>query len=209
MIKLYYAPGACSLAAHILLEELEKPYEAIKVDLKTHKVGSEDYYKINPQGAVPALMLEDGNVLTQNGAILSYLGDLDPKHQLIPKAGTMERVRCHEWLSFLGADVHKLFGPLFGPDRFVTSATAKEELKQHVEDMVKNKMGFIDKKLSTKNYALGEHFSVVDPYLLVFYRWANYFKLPVAEWPHYSALTQRILARPAVQRVMAAEGLTQ
>jgi glutathione S-transferase len=205
MIKLYYSPGACSLAAHILLEELQLPYETIKVDIKTHKADSEDFYKINPLGSVPVLMLDDGSLITQNGAILPYLGELDPKQPLLPPVGTLQRVRCQEWLAFLNADVHKAFSPLFGLTAFVDSETAQQELKEHAEKNVKKFLSLVDKWLEGKQFALGEDFSIVDPYLLVLYQWANQLGFSPTQWTHYTTVVQEILKRPAVQRALATE----
>lgn len=207
MIKLYFSPGACSIASHVILEELQIPYEAIKVDLKTYTYDSEDYYKINPLGAVPALMLDDGTVITQNAAVLFYLGDLDPKHHLIPKAGTMERVRAHEWLSFINSDLHKAFSPLFKLDSYVSSENAKEELKQGVTANIKKIITIVEKKLPEKGFVLGENFSVIDAYLLVFFFWGKHLNIPFDSWPKYSALTKRILARPSVEHVLKQEKL--
>lgn len=206
-MQLFYAPGACSMAAHIVLEELKQSYQAVRVDFKTHTIANgEDYYKINPLGSVPALKLDDGNIITQNIAILTYLGELDPKHHLIPKCGSFERTRCNEWLALCSTDLHKAFGPLFKPDHFVSSDGAKAELKQHVEANVKSMMGFVDKKLSSEHYALGEYFSVVDAYLFVFSRWVSHLKMPMVSWPNYAALAQRVEARAAVQQVLQQEG---
>lgn len=207
MIKLFFSPGACSLAAHIVLEELGSPYQTIKVDLKTHTTESGDYYKINPQGAVPVLKLEDGSLLTQNLAVLIYLGNLDTQYRLIPKPGTIERIRCYEWLGFCNSDLHKSFGPLFNPAHYVDSENAKAELKTHAENNVTKLMTLLDKKLPTSGFTLGENFSIVDAYLFVFFRWLRGLKFSPSHWSNYSALAHRISERPAVQRVLLAEGL--
>jgi glutathione S-transferase len=207
MVKLFFSPGACSLAAHIVLEELGLSYQTINVDLKTHTTEAGDYYKINPQGAVPVLQLEDGSLLTQNLAVLIYLGDLDTHYRLIPKPATLERSRCYEWLGFCNSDLHKSFGPLFRPAYFVDSEKAQAELISHARDNISKLMNMVDKKLPTNTYTLGKNFSVVDAYLFVFYRWLRGLKFSPKHWPNYAALAERISERPAVQRVLLAEGL--
>lgn len=210
MLTLYFSPGACSLAAHIILEELQIPYDTVKVDLKNHTYDSgQDYYKINPMGSVPVLKLDDGKLITQNAAILPYLGDLDPQHQLLPKFGTMDRVRANEWLAFLNSDFHKAFGPCFGPDKYVTSAGAKEELKRTAEKNIKKIAQIVDKKLPVNQYALGEHFSIIDAYLFVLFQWLKHLNIATADLPNYSALAIRIAERPAVKRVLEQEGLVK
>lgn len=208
-ITLYYSPGACSMAAHIVLEELGQPYEALKVDLKTHRIGEDDYYQINPQGAVPAIKLGNGELLTQNVAILNYLGDLDKKHELIPPPATLERARCLEWLALLSADVHKAFSPLFGTRHFVDSETAALELKKHAEMNIQAAFKIVEQKLTNAPFAMGQHFTVVDTYLFVLHQWATHLKFPLTEWPKYTALAQRVMQRPSVQRMLKAEGLMQ
>jgi glutathione S-transferase len=208
MLKLYYSPGACSLAAHIILEELQLPYEAIKVDLKTHKYGTEDYFKINILGAVPVLALEDGSVISQNAAILTYLAELDPKHQLMPVIDAPHYIRCHEWLGFLNSDVHKAFGPLFKPNAYVQLETAQQELKENAGKNIVRLFSVMDKYLVDKKYALGDNYSIIDPYLLVLYRWVNYLGFPATQWSNYHAVIQQILQRPAVKKTLVAEGLT-
>lgn len=170
-------------------------------------MSSEDFYKINPRGAVPILMLDDGMLITQNLAVLTYLGGLDKQFRLLPKPGTMEYVRCLQWLGFANSDLHTAFKPLFSPHRFVDSEYAKDELKRHAENNIIELMTYTDKRLTEEGYALGEHFSVIDAYLLVFYRWAKHFKLPIVKWPNYAMLAQRISARPTVQRTLISEGL--
>jgi glutathione S-transferase len=209
-MKLFYSPGACSLASHIILEELQQPYEVAKVDLKAHRVDSEDYYKINPQGAVPALRLDDGSLLTQNSAILLYLADLAPQQQLIPKVGTRERIRAQEWLAFITADLHKLFAPLFSSERFVSSQDSQAELKSNAIKSIQQAMNIVEHKLKDRDlYAMGEHFSVVDAYLFVMYLWMKHFHIVTNTWPNFSKIMQRVAERPSVQRVLSDEGLVQ
>lgn len=210
MIKLFYSPGACSFAAHLTLEELKIPYEPAKVDLKNHTLSNnEDYYRINPQGVVPSLELKDGTLLTQNVAILMYLGDLDPQHKLMPPPNTKLRLLCHEWLGFLNSDVHKSFAPLFRPTNFVDSVGAQEELKVHACNNVKKQFNFIELKLKNQEYALGENFSVVDAYLYVFYLWSKHLNIPIENWPKYAKLIENITNREATKKILENEGLNK
>lgn len=206
MLTLYYSSGACSLVAHILLEELQVPYKEEKVDLKTHTLDGADFYKINPQGLVPTLKLDNGEILTQNLAILIYLSELNPSLQLLPTA-PMERLRALEWLGFINADLHKGFSPFFKPDAYVTSDAAKTELREKDMERLAALFALVETKLGNKTYTLGDHFSTPDAYLFVIYRWAKYMKMPLTAYPNYAALAQRVLERPAVQRAMKEEGL--
>lgn len=205
MLKLFYAKGACSLASHILLEELNLPYEAHAVDLKSHKINGEDYYSINPNGAVPALQLPSSEIITQNGAILFYIAEQDPKHQLLPRSGTLENIRCHEWVAFLSADVHKLFSPLFAPQKWVQCEIGKNELLTNCKTYLQAALQKIDRKLKSDSYAVGENFTLVDPYLLVFYRWAEQFGFDVSKLTNYSNLTKKLMERSSVISALAKE----
>lgn len=207
MLNLYYSPGACSLASHIILEESGLPYQIHKVDLKTHTIDGKDYYQINPQGLVPALVLENGNLLTQNIAIMTYAAEVKPEKKLLPPAGTAEHACCYEWLAFVSADIHKAFTPIFAAHRWLQTEAAKQELIQSATQNINRLMALADKKLAGKNYALGDQFTVPDAYLFVMYSWAEKMKFPVTDWPNYSALVKRVKERPAVQKVLAQEGL--
>src|SRR5438132_525284 len=140
-MKLYYSPGACSLAAHILAQEGGIPLDLIKVDLKAHKTQKgEDYYAINPKGYVPALRLDDGELLTENVAVLSYIADRKPDAGLAPAAGTMERYRLLEWLAFVSTELHKSFAPLF--------QGGNEDAKKEAIEKIKKRLAYVDSRLA-------------------------------------------------------------
>lgn len=207
MLKLYYSPGACSLASHILLEELGIPYEAHRVDLKTHQVDNQDFYQINPLGTVPTLELDNGDILTQNLAILIYLGKTDQTHLLLPSGNLVQYLHCIEWLGFLNSDLHKTFGVLFSPQKFVQSEAAQFELKKTIIQRIHSLFDYVEKRLS-HHYLVGDHFTIVDAYLYVMCRWGRAFKIEMTQWPKLTAFTNRIAERPSTRRALAEENLT-
>ncbi len=199
-MKLYYSPGACSQAAHILLHETGLSHHSEAVDLKAHRTASgADYYGINPKGAVPALEMDDGQVLSENGAVLQYIGDMAGDGLLLPKTG-MPRYRVIEMLSFLGSDVHKSFGPLFNPG-------SSDEAKTAARAMVGKKLDFLEKSLDEQDYLTGDHMSVADPYLFAMLGWTKPHGIDLGNWPNLTAFRQRMEQRDTVHTVMKAEGL--
>ena len=155
-MKLYYAPGACSLASHIALHETSLAFEIEKVDFATKKTSSgEDFSQINPKGYVPAVRLDDGSVLTEGGAILQYIADQQPDSGLAPKAGTMERYRLQEWLTFIGTELHKTFSPLF-------NKSAAEEVRTNARNLLAKRLGYVETQLANKPYLMGDKFSLAD-----------------------------------------------
>lgn len=201
MLKLYYSPGACSLASHIALREAGLPFEAIKVDGRTKIAASgESYWDVTPKGYVPALRLDDGAVLTEGTAILPYIADRNAAAGLAPAAGTLARYRMHEWLGYINSEVHKGFGPFFSP-------AATEQMKQAAREGLTKKLGFIQTELGTRSYLLGEQLSVADCYLFTILGWLRYAGLDIAQWPTLQAYHARIGARPATLGAMQAEGL--
>lgn len=200
-MKLYYSPGACSQAAHILLHETGLPHDSEAVDIRAKRTASGgDYFAINPKGAVPALVIGD-EVLTENGAVLQYIGDKAGNDTLLPGSG-MERYRVIEWLAYLGSDVHKSFGPLFNP-------TASDEVKAGARDMVAKKFDYLDVMLEGRDYLAGPSMTVADPYLFAMLGWTGMHGLDLAKWPRLAALRRRMEQRPSVQAVMRAEGLVK
>ena len=199
-MKLYYSPGACSQAAHILLHETQLPHDSEAVDIRAHRTASGgDYLAINPKGSVPALGIGD-EVLTENGAILQYIGDKAGNETLLPGAG-MERYRVIEWLAYLGSEVHKSFGPLFNP-------ASSDEVKASAREMVAKKFDFLEQSLEGRDYLAGPSMTVADPYLFAMLGWTN-FGIDLAKWPNLAALRQRMEQRPSVQAVLRAEGLAE
>jgi glutathione S-transferase len=199
-MKLYYAPGACSQAAHIVLHEAGLDHESEAVDIRAKRTaGGVDYLTINPKGAVPALELDGGEVLTENGAVMQYLGDRSSNQDLLPSSG-LERYRVIEWLAYLGSDVHKGFGPLWNP-------ASTEEAKQSARDVVGKKFDFMESGLDGKDYLTGSRMSVADPYLFAMLGWTEMHGIDLSRWPNLTAFRQRMAQREAVQTVLKAEGL--
>lgn len=202
-MKLFFAPGACSLSPHIALHEagLSADYEQVDIRGKLRKDGS-DYRSINPKGAVPALQLDDGQILTEGAAIVQFIADQKPDAQLAPAAGTVARYRLQEWLSYLGAEVHKSFSPLFNPK-------ANDAIRQYQRDLLAMRFEFLSKALTGKTYLMGDQFTVADGYLFTLLNWTVPTGIDLAQWPVLTAYRERIAARPAVQAAMREEGLIQ
>lgn len=194
-MKLYYAPGACSLAGHITAAEGGLLVSLEKVDLKSHitETGRE-FCAINPKGYVPALVLEDGAVLTENSAILPFLGD---KTGSMPDG--MDRYRVLEWIGYIGTELHKNFGPLFGD--------APDEIKTKAKERITMRLGFVEEKL-TGDYLIGAHFSPPDAYLFVILRWCAKMGIDLSAMPRLAAFKSRMEARWGVARALKEEGLT-
>jgi glutathione S-transferase len=199
-MKLYYSPGACSLSPHIALCESGLKFETEKVDLRARKTASgEDYKAVNPKGYVPALRLDDGQVLTEGPAIVQYVADQKPDSGLAPKAGSVERYRLQEWLNFISTELHKQFSPLFNP-------ALSDEAKNIFKGNIAKRLDWVNGQLQGKQYLTGDRFTVADGYLFVILRWAKGMKmeLPAA----VSAFFDRVAARPKVAEALKAEGLS-
>jgi glutathione S-transferase len=204
-MKLYYSPGACSLAPHIALREAERTFELERVDLRSHRTASGvDYLHINPKGYVPALQLDgpQSMILTENAAILQYIADLVPEHRLAPPSGTFARYSLQEWLSFIGGEIHKPFGWLFHPD---TPALTQ----QRVRAKLGQRFLYISEVLIDRAFTMGETFTVADCYLYALLRWCERFDLDLQIWPNLDDYYLRIQQRPTVQAALGAEGLLE
>lgn len=200
-MKLYYSPGACSLSPHIVLHEAGLAYEPVLASTKTHKLADgTDFYSINPLGYVPVLELDDGTRLREGPAIVQYLADQAPQKNLAPAPGTLARYRLQEWLSFIGTEVHKGFGPLFAPG-------TPEEYKPQLKQRLLSRLQWVDGELTGKQYLMGDHFTVADAYLFTVTNWAQFVGLDISQLKNLAAYRERIGARPAVQAAMKAEGL--
>lgn len=200
-MKLYYAPGTCSLSPHIVLNELGLKYEAEKVDLKTKKTESgKDYNTIAEKSAVPLLVLDNGEQLTEGSAIVQYLADIKPEAELAPNNGTFERVRLQEMLNYIASDFHKSHYALFKPD-FGQVATEAYTQK------IRTAYDFLSKILKKQPYLMGSKFTVADAYAFTVINWHSFVKLDLSPWPVLIEYQQRILARPGVVAAMRAEGL--
>jgi glutathione S-transferase len=201
LVKLYYAPGACSLSPHIVLRESGADFEAEKVDLAAKRTATgADYRAINPKGAVPALQLDDGQVLTEGSAIVQYLADRKPEAKLVPTAGTIERYRLQEWLNYIASEIHKGFSPLF-------NAKLADEAKQVFKYNLAPRFDFLSRSLQGKDYLMGAGFTVADAYLFTILGWTKHFAIDLGKWPVLKAYADRVAARPAVQAALQAEGL--
>jgi glutathione S-transferase len=200
-MKLYFATGTCSLSPHIVLLEAGLSFDQEKVNLanKTTASGA-DYRSINPKGYVPALQLDNGEVLTEGPAIVQYVADQVPQKQLVPAAGSMERYRLIEWLNFISTEIHKGFSPLFKP-------TTSDEMKQTVRDTLALRFDIVEKQLQSNDYITGNQFSVADAYLFTVLSWARPLKLDLSRWPAVQSYLPRVAARPTVHAAMVAEGL--
>ena len=205
-ITLYYSPGACSLAPHIVLEELGVPHEAVRISTADGQQRSPEYLKINPRARVPALVV-DGKVLVENVAILSFLGGGFPARGLWPRT-TWDQAQALSLMSWLADTVHPSFAHLYRPERYVEGPACVDAVKAKGRETFGDCLREIDRLVAGKRWAVGGRFSVVDAYLLVFYRWGNRNAFHVKDLAHYTALVERVLARPAVRRVMAGEGIT-
>lgn len=200
-MKLYYSAGACSLSPHIALEEAGLKYEAISAPTKTHQLpDGSDYYKINPLGYVPLLVLDDGRQLREGPAIVQYIADQVPDKKLAPANGSFERAKLQEWLNFIGTEIHKGFSPLFNP---ATPADYKPMVLARLAERLK----FTDGELAGKTYLMGETFTVADGYLFTVTNWAQFVGLDLSGFPNLLAFRARVAARPAVIAAMTAEGL--
>jgi glutathione S-transferase len=203
-VKLYYAPGACSLSPHIALREAGLPVTLEKVDLIAGRTETgADYAAVNPKGYVPALQFEDGSVLTEGAVIARYIADLAPDAALAPKPGSFERVRLEEIMNFIGSELHKAYTPLFLPD-------TTEEGRTAARARVAKKLAYIEGILADgRSHLLGEQFSVADGYLFTIVNWSESRGVPLDAFPKLRAFMARIGARTSVLEAMRAEGLLQ
>ena len=201
-MKLYYKPGACSLASHIILKEIGSDFEieSVDTDIQVTESGA-DFTKINPKGYVPVLRTDGGQLLTEGAAVLQYLADQNPNVELAPKSGTLERAHLQEHLNFISSELHKAFGPFF-------SLNASDEEKQIAKQNVERKMDHFESLFSDgRKYLLGDKFSVADAYFFVVSNWTAPTGIGLDKWPHISAYSKRVAGREMVQQAMRAEGL--
>ena len=198
-MKLYYAPGACSLSPHIVAEEAGIALDYEKVDLKTHKTASgADFYTISAKGYVPALVLDDGTLLSEGPAIVQYLADLKPQSSLLPPVGDIARYHVIEWLSYINSEMHKTFSPLFDP-------LASDPVKTESRAKLVKRFQFVGETLARQSYLTGETFTAADAYFFVMTSWALFQKIAVPD--SVGQFRHRVTARPAVHRALKAEGL--
>lgn len=199
-MKLYYSPGACSQSPHIVLREAGIAFEMEKVDLDSKMTETNvDFRTINPNGYVPALVLDDGQILTEGPAIIQYLADQAPQSKLAPSPGTFERVRLQEWLNFVSTEMHKGMGGLF-------NKKMPAEWRSVVMDTLAVRLDYLSRHLEHHPFLMGGGFTVVDAYLFVVLGWGKWVEVDIGRWPVLVSYCDRIAARPAVQTALAAEG---
>lgn len=200
-MRLYYSPGACSLAPHIVAREAGVPIELVRVDLpsKTTEHG-ENFLTINPKGSIPALVFADGTILTEGAVVSQFLADKAPGVGLLPAHGTFDRYRALEWLNFIATELHKGFGTLWRKDMPV-------EMRTILKQIVGTKLSYLDRHLASQDYLLGDGFGAADAYAFTILSWAPIVGIDLAQWPSIAAYIERISARPSVRAALAAEGL--
>lgn len=197
-MKLYLTPGTCSMASTIALHEAGIPFDLVKVDKRTKRADGVDFLTINPKGYVPAVQLDDGRVLTENVAVLQYIGDLNPAAKLAPPAGTFDRYRLQEWLSFINSEIHKSFAPLF-------SSEATDDTKTYHRNYLNKRLAYVEKALGDKKYLMGDDFTIADAYLFTVLGWGAHVGVDIG--PRLKAYVDGVRARPHVIEAMTAEGL--
>jgi len=202
-MQLYFSPGACSLASHITAREAGINLDLKRADTKTKKLtDGADYFAVNSKGAVPALRLDDGQVLTEGVAIMQYLADQKPESGLVPRAGTLERYRVQEWLNYITSEVHKGFSPLW-------NANAHAEVKSYALANLEKKLDWTNQQLAGKKYLTGDTFTIADAYLYTVINWAYFLNVGLDKWPALKEYHARVAARPKVQEALEAEGLNK
>ena len=201
-MKLFYKPGACSLASHITLRESGKDFTLIGVDLMHKRMeNGDDFLKVNPKGQVPALLLDDNTLLTEGVAIMQYLADSVADRQLLAPVGTINRYKTLEWMNFIATELHKGFTPLFRPD-------TPEDYKPTVRALLDKKLAYIDESLAGAQWISGARFTIADAYLFTVLRWARAVKLNMEGLDHITSYMTRMAERPAVAAARKAEGLS-
>jgi glutathione S-transferase len=200
-MKLYYSPGACSLSPHIALLEAGLPYDLVKVDLKAKKLeNGDDYLKVNPKGQVPALGLDNGDLVTEGPVIVQMIADKASDKNLAPARDSAERYKLQEWLNFITTELHKNFGPMFSP-------VLADDAKAFFKDRVMAKFKYVDGTLADHDYLMGKQFTVADGYLFTMLSWADRMKFDLSALPNLVAYKARVGARPKVQEALTKEGL--
>ena len=200
-MKLYYSPGACSLSPHIALLEAGLPYDLVKVDLRAKKLeNGDDFLKINPKGQVPALALDNGELVTEGPVIVQMIADKVPARSLAPGRDSAERYKLLEWLTYINGELHKNIGPLFNP-------MLSDEAKGVFKDRAMGKFKYVDSQLAGRDYLMGKQFTVADGYLFVMLKWADRTGLDLSGLKNLMAFKARVEARPKVQEALTKEGL--
>lgn len=200
-MKLYYAPGTCSLSVQIALQEAGLPYTGKLTSIRTHQLADgTDFYGINAKGSVPVLEFDNGERLTEGPAIVQWVADQVPDKRLAPPAGSMERYRLMEWLNFISSEMHKAYSPLFNP-------AVSQDTKTLYADKLLERYEWLDGQLAGKDYLMGDTFTVADGYLFTVTRWAVPMKLDLSRFANVQAYMKRVAERPGVKAAIEAEGL--
>jgi glutathione S-transferase len=200
-MKLYYAPGACSMAPHIILNELGKKFTIEKVDMGTKKTdGGKDFNKINAKSYVPTLEIKKDEVLTEVSTILQYLADKAKATKILPKAGTMARYRAMETLNFISSELHKSIGGLF-------NKAMPEEGRKIIIERVSKRFDYVDGLLAKTKFIGGKTFSVSDAYAFTVINWCNWVGIDFKKWKNIARYMEMMAARPSVKATMQTEGL--
>jgi glutathione S-transferase len=204
MIKLFYAPGTCALAPHIVLEWIGAPYELVKV-----KLGDPAYTQINPMGKVPAMIDGDSEVMTQAEALLRYLAQKYPAVRLGDNGTLQDRFQMNQWLAFLTGDVHPAFYPFFRPNRYTTYSNddALKIPKEAAYQLIDTVFFYLDQHLTGKDYMVGDRRTIVDPYAFTMIRWGNLLPKPLSDYPQIYRFYQKLREDEGVQRAMQQQGI--
>jgi glutathione S-transferase len=202
-MKLYYSPGACSLAPHIVASEAGVPVDLVKVDLGSHKTeDGKDYYAVNPRGYVPAITLADGSLMTEASIVSQYIADQKPEANIIPKLGSPERYKAMQWLAFIATELHKQFSPLWDKSTpEATQTTLKAKIAKRLTEM--------NEHLKSNDYLLGKAFSAADAYGFTILSWSKYVNVDLNPFPAVQAWLARVAQRPKVHAALVAEGLAK
>ena len=203
-MKLYYAPGACSFAPHLVLNELEQQFEAFPVNLGTKVYTGGDFTKVNPKGSVPVIETNDGVILTEVAIIMQYLVDQSKNETLLPKSG-MNRYKVLEWTNFVATEVHKTLGSIFYAQKTYTDESAKTVVTEKTKEIFARKLKFISESLGTNQYLTGNNFTIADAYLFTCLSWKNFLGLDYSMYSNIEAYLERISQRPSVAKTRAAE----
>ncbi|AFT70133.1 Glutathione S-transferase domain protein [Alloalcanivorax dieselolei B5] len=197
-MKLYYAPGACSLAVHIVLRELDVDFSLVTVDLATHRTGEQDFFSLSDHGRVPLLVLEDGTRLTEGPAVCQYLADRFAREDLLPAAGSLERFRVHEWQNFIATELHKNFAPFFKPGYPDASRTL-------MRDTLSTALSWVAMRLERRDFLTGDTFTVADAYLFTITGWVDAAAITLPA--RLRAYRQTLMQRDSIAQALKAEGL--
>jgi len=206
MIKFYYSTATCSTASHIALREAGMDFAPFEVSWQRN-INVEELAKVSSLGAVPALVLESGHALTQNAAILEYIADSNPTSHLLAKAGSIERAETMSWVSFAGADIQKWFTPILGAKNLTTIEAARAEMRVKATEKLTGFLQHVEKNLEGKDYIMGQNFTVADAYLFTVLGWYKWAEIKTLSYKNVQSYMKRVYERPAVKKVLEAEGL--